>query len=324
MERHSILITGGNGFVGTQVADELVKAGHDVIVVDRDIKNKDAPGALIEEDYLDYITHCEHSFDTVIHLAAEHLVEQSVTEPEKYYDNNVVKMKLMLDHMRRLGIKNIIFSSSGNTYGRQGQNGPLKEDGLFYDPENPYASSKVAGELLIKDYAKAYGINYVIFRYFNAAGADPEGRYGYVQSPATHVIPILCNKVMNDEQFYIYGNDYPTKDGTCVRDYVHVKDLAVAHAKALEFFDAGHKNEIFNIGGGHGGVSVKELCHYVAKVVGKDSIPAEYAERRTGDPAMLIADISKAERLLGWKPQYTIEDTIQHAWNWEKRLETRE
>lgn len=320
MSKQNILITGGSGFVGAQVSDELIRQGHGVVIVDKNIKNKNAPGVLWEDDYLDYFSTCSFKFDTVIHLAADHLVEQSVMSPAKYYENNVIKMKSMLDHMLRLGIKNIIFSSSGNTYGRQGKDGPLKEDELFYDPENPYASTKVTGELMIKDYAKAYGLNYVIFRYFNAAGADPDCRFGYVQRPATHVIPIICNKILNGEPFNIYGNDYPTKDGTCVRDYVHIKDLAVAHSKAVDFLNNGEKNQIFNIGGGNGGVSVKELCHYAAKVVGKP-IEAIYAPRRTGDPALLTADISKAERLLNWKPQYTIEDTIRHAWEWEKKLE---
>jgi UDP-glucose 4-epimerase len=313
----NILITGGSGFVGTQVADELVNQGHNVTIVDRKLKRTTVPNVnYIEEDYLEFIQSVDYRFDSMIHLAAEHLVEQSVSEPEKYYTNNVVKMKALLDRLLVLGTKNIVFSSSGNTYGRQGETGPLKED-LYYDPQNPYASSKVAGEMLIKDYAKAYGMNYVIFRYFNAAGADALGRYGYVQRPATHVIPIICNKILNDELFTIYGNDYPTKDGTCVRDYVHVSDLAKAHSKAIDYLSAGKPSEIFNIGGGNGGVSVKELCHYAAKVVGKDHINVEYAGRRAGDPAMLIADISKAEQVLGWKPQYTIEDTIKHAWLWE-------
>lgn len=316
--KNNILITGGSGFVGTQVADELIIQGHHVTIVDRKLKSTQVHRVqYIEEDYLDFILRCNYRFDTVIHLAAEHLVEQSVSEPQKYYTNNVTKMKAMLDRMLDMGVKNILFSSSGNTYGRQGEAGPLKED-LYYDPQNPYASSKVTGELLIKDYAKAYGMNYVIFRYFNAAGADPAGRYGYVQRPATHVIPIICNKILNNELFKIYGNDYPTKDGTCVRDYVHIADLAKAHAKAIDYLQAGNPSEIFNIGGGNGGVSVKELCQYAAKVVGKDSINIEYAGRRAGDPAMLIADISKAASLLGWKPAYSIEDSIQHAWNWEK------
>lgn len=321
MTKHRILITGGSGFVGTQVAYRLIEEGHDVIIVDRKVKDWNVPAKIFEEDFLDFAENNIEHYDTIIHLAAEHLVEQSVTEPEKYYTNNVIKMKGLLDHMVDTGVKRIIFSSSGNTYGRQGQNGPLKEEGLYYDPENAYASTKVAGELLIRDYARAYDIEYVNFRYFNAAGADPECRFGYVQRPATHVIPILCNKILNGEVFPIFGNDYPTKDGTCVRDYVHIADLAEAHVKAIEFFDRGSFNATFNIGGGSKGVSVKELVHYAAKIVGKEPI-VEYMPRREGDPAALVADIYWAERLLDWKPKYNIEDAILHAWNWENKFET--
>jgi len=318
--KHKILITGGSGFVGTQVAHKLHEQGHQITIVDRKIKNWNTPAVIIEDDYLNFLNTTSYVYDTIIHLAAEHLVEQSVTEPEKYYANNVVKMKGLLDHMVAKGTKNIVFSSSGNTYGRQGQLGPLKEEGLYYDPENPYASTKVTGELMIKDYARAYGLKYVTFRYFNAAGADPESRFGYVQRPATHVIPILCNKILTGEVFPIFGSDYPTKDGTCVRDYVHVEDLAVAHGLAIDFFDAGNGNEAFNLGGGSEGVSVRELVQYASEVVGKVPV-IEYNPRRMGDPATLVADISKAERLLGWKPQYNIKDAILHAWNWEQKFE---
>lgn len=321
MKKHNILVTGGCGFIGTQVVHELYKHGHDITVVDNNIKNRDMPANIIEGDYLDFFNANTIVFDTVIHLAAEHLVEQSVTSPEKYYTNNVVKMKGMLDRMVALGIKNIIFSSSGNTYGRQGRDGPLQEDGLYYDPENPYASTKVIGELLIKDYARAYGLKYITFRYFNAAGADPDCRFGYTQRPATHVIPILCNKTLNGEPFPIYGTDYPTKDGTCVRDYVHVADLAVAHTKAIEFFNNGYGNEAFNCGAGSGGVSVKDLVHFASEIVGKNAVIVPHP-RRVGDPAILVADISKAERMLGWVPRYNIQDAILHAWNWEKKFET--
>jgi UDP-glucose 4-epimerase len=322
MEKNNLLITGGDGFVGSQVAHELHTQGHKVTVVDRKLKHNQAPYTLTQSDYLDFISTDDSgdTFDTIVHLAADHLVEQSVSEPAKYYANNVVKTKLLLDVMVSRGIKNIIFSSSGNTYGRQGKNGALIED-LYYDPENPYASTKVAGELLIKDYARAYGLKFVNFRYFNAGGADPECRFGYVQRPATHVIPILCNKILNGETFTIHGSNYETADGTCVRDYVHVHDLARAHTHALNWLNSGGGNEAFNIGGGSAGVSVKELVNYASKVVGKEP-HVVYGPRRTGDPAMLVADISKAAKFLDWSPKYTIQDIIQHAWNWEKKFET--
>lgn len=316
MSKHNVLITGGGGFVGTQVAWELADAGHNVTIVDRKNPVHSFPGIYRVDDYLEFIGSTDDIFDTIVHLAAEHLVEQSVTEPQKYYTNNVVKMKGMLDVMIGRKIKNIVFSSSGNTYGRQGAAGPLLED-LYYDPENPYASTKVAGELLIKDYARAYGIKYVNFRYFNAAGADPKARFGYVQRPATHVIPILCNKILSGESFTIFGYDYPTKDGTCVRDYVHVKDLARAHTKALELFDNQLANQTFNIGGGTDGVSVQQVVNYAGEVVGR--IPhIIWADRRPGDPAKLVADITKAKKLLDWVPEYDIMNIIEHAWAWEK------
>lgn len=319
---HKILITGGGGFVGTQVAWELADAGHDITIVDRKPPVHNFPGIYRVSDYLEYFDNPDNNtnFDTIVHLAAEHLVEQSVSEPAKYYDNNVVKMKALLDIMVAKKIKNIVFSSSGNTYGRQGSVGPLTED-LYYDPENPYASTKVAGEMLIRDYSRAYGLNHVIFRYFNAAGADPHGRFGYVQRPATHVVPILCDKILKGESFPIFGSDYPTRDGTCVRDYVHVADLARAHVLALDAFFNRAVSTSYNIGGGTAGVSVSDLVKYAGEVVGKTPV-VEYKGRRAGDPAQLVADISKAERILGWKPQYDIRNIIQHAWDWEQKIET--
>jgi UDP-glucose 4-epimerase len=322
MNKHKILITGGGGFIGTQVAWELANAGHNITIVDRNSPTHNFPGIYRVSDYLEYFTNPDNdaNFDTIVHLAAEHLVEQSVTEPAEYYTNNVVKMKGLLDVMVGRKIKNIIFSSSGNVYGRQGRNGPLQEAGSYYDPENPYASTKVAGELLIKDYSKAYGLKYVTFRYFNAAGADPSCRFGYVQRPATHVIPILCNKILNSEPFEIYGTDYPTPDGTCVRDYVHVADLAAAHIKALDLFNDHDANRTFNIGCGSGGVSVRDLVRHASEIVGKEPVVVE-KPRRAGDPAILTADITKAAELLNWSPKYNIRDAILHAWNWEQKYE---
>jgi UDP-glucose 4-epimerase len=320
--KHNVLITGGGGFVGTAVATELVKHGHNVTIVDRLPKRHNVDGTIyIEQDFIEYIINkvYEAQYNTIIHLAAEHLVEQSVVYPSVYYANNVQKMQTMLDVCASIGIENILFSSSGNVYGRQGSKGAALTEDLYYDPENPYASTKVAGELMIKDYAKAYGIRYVNFRYFNAAGADPECRFGYVQRPATHVIPILCNKILNDEIFTIFGNTYATKDGTCVRDYVHVTDLARAHSLALALLDSGEKNHTFNIGAGSGGISVNELVNIAGDIVGQPPTVI-YASPRAGDPSCLYADISKAEALLGWKPVYTIHDSVKHAWAWENKM----
>jgi UDP-glucose 4-epimerase len=320
MRRHNILVTGGCGFIGTQVVYKLHEEGHKITIVDKNTQNWNGPGEVIESDYCDFIKTNTTKFDTIVHLAAEHIVPQSLSEPAKYYTNNVVKMQVMLDHMVAIGIKNIVFSSTGNLYGRQGRALYLKED-MYYDPENSYASSKTAGELMIRDYARAYGIKYITFRYFNAAGADPECRFGYTQRPATHVIPIICNKIMNNEVFQIFGNNYATKDGTCVRDYIHVSDLAEGHVQAIEFLNAGFSNEIFNLGGGTGGISLTELVKYAGEVVGKEPI-YEYVAPRKGDPAILTACIDKAKNILHWEPQYNIKDIISHAWNWEKKFET--
>jgi len=314
---HKVLITGGGGFIGTQVSWELAEAGHDVTIVDRNPPIHNFPGVYRIADFLDFIRSTDQTFDTIIHLAAEHLIEYSVSDPEKYYTNNVIKTKALLEVMRERRIKNIVFSSSGNVYGRQGSKSSLSEN-IYYDPENPYAASKVTGELMVKDYSRAYGLNYVIFRYFNASGADPKCRFGYVQRPATHVIPVLCNKILNGEMFPIFGSNYPTLDGTCVRDYVHVADLARAHTKALELFDGQIANQTLNLGGGSEGISVKELVYHAATIVKKDPV-IEYKIRRLGDSARLVANISRAKVILDWEPKYDIKSIIQHAWNWEKK-----
>lgn len=316
--KHKILITGGSGFIGTQVTDELLNHGHEITVVDRKVKTRNHPCPIIEMDYMDFLNTDNSKYDTIVHLAADHTIEQSVTQPEKYYTNNVIKMKYMLDHMVKVGIKNIIFSSTGSVYGTQGINGLLSEE-TPYAPVSPYSATKVAGELMIRDYARAYGINYVNLRYFNPIGADPTARFGYIQRPATHVIPILCRKIINDETFEIYGSDYPTRDGTCIRDYMHVFDVASAHTSSINYLDAGNKEGTFNIGG-HTGVSVRELVAAAERVLDKRA-RIVYKERRAGDAAMLVADTTKAREILGWQPKYTIDDAILHAWNWENKFE---
>jgi UDP-glucose 4-epimerase len=315
MTKHSILVTGGNGFIGSQVAKQLHNAGHTITIVDLASENPFVPGVTIVQDYQEFFARNTVKYDTVVHLAAEHLVSQSVTDPAKYYVNNVVKMKDMLDNIVAVGIKNIIFSSSGNVYGRQGIHSQLIEDS-YYDPENPYASTKVAGEMLIRDYATAYGMNYVTFRYFNASGADPDAKSGYTQVPPTHVVPILCKSILNQSAFTVFGSDYRTKDGTCIRDYVHVTDIARAHTLAIDFIDNGGRNETFNLGAGVG-YSVNDLITHATAVINQTP-QIKMADRRPGDPDQLVADISKAGRLLKWEPEYTINDIIAHSWAWEK------
>ena len=320
MAKHNILVTGGAGFIGAQVTLELLNKGHNVTVVDRDqnraniVSRFGAKTIIADFPDIDY----KAGYDTVIHLAADHKVEESVSQPLKYYTNNIIRTKQMLDRMVTVGIKNIIFSSSGAVYGEAESKLPIPETAK-YSSSCTYASTKIAGELLIRDYSKAYNLNYVTFRYFNAAGADSENRIGYTQVPATHVLPILCNKIKNGETFTIFGKDYNTVDGTCVRDYIHVVDIARAHSAALDFLDTGNKNETFNLGGPQS-FTVRQLVEQVGNVVGKYPI-IEYADRRPGDPAMLIGDISKAKNMLNWEPKYNITDMIRHAWTWELRKE---
>ena len=321
--KHNILITGGAGFIGSQVTLELLANGHTVTVIDRDpvrtVLVKQFGANVLIGDYADILPHIHIPFDTVIHLAADHQVEQSMSEPSKFYLNNVVKLRSLLDCIVEKGIENIIFSSSAGVYGHTGSLLPLSEN-TPYSSLNPYSSTKITDELMIKDYARAYNINYVMFRYFNAGGADPQCRIGYTQRPATHVIPILCNKIINNQPFSIYGNDYDTRDGTCIRDYVHVQDIANAHTCALEMLDAGINDRTFNLGGGNAGISVKELVAHVEQYVNKKATVV-YADRRAGDPACLIADIGHAERLLRWQPKYNIVDIIKDAWTWENKNE---
>lgn len=318
-EKHNILVTGGAGFIGTAVCYALNAAGYEnVIAVDRKFHHS-LPVTMWEEDYAEFFSTNDFAYDTIIHLAAEHNVPESIPSPEKYYTNNVVKMKAMLDHMVAIGIKNIIFSSTGNVYGRQGFSGPLLED-MYFDPLNPYAASKVAGETMIRDYAAAYGIRFVNFRYFNVAGADKASRFGYIQKPATNLVPVICQKFLKNEPIHIYGDNYTTPDGTCIRDYVHVLDVANAHLKALEYLDTDSPSETFNLGGGRpNGVSVKQMVEHAADTLEIDFPKIEYKPARIGDPGKLTADISKARYMLDWNPQYNIEDMFIHAWKWEKK-----
>jgi UDP-glucose 4-epimerase len=312
---NNILITGGAGFIGTQISRELISIGYNVFVVDKIDPIISVPDVTYFTcDYLYYIKNTSLSFDTIIHLAAEHIVPQSLVSPNIYYENNVIKMKLMLDCMVEKKIKNIIFSSTGNVYGRQGSNIPLIED-LYYDPINPYAATKMAGESLIRSYADAYGLSYIIFRYFNAAGADPLARNGYMQSPGTHVIPTLCESINNNSTFNIFGNDYNSSDGTCVRDYVHIQDIAYAHRKALLILTHRKQNEIINLGGGSNGISVLDLIKLTNKITGKKP-KIKILSKRIGDPPILIADITKAKRILYWEPAFSINQIINHAYNW--------
>ena len=320
--KQRIVVTGGNGYIGTAVVDALVSAGHSVTVVDESAPTDFMSSLGVEYVMSDYVTFFQNSeleYSTVIHLAANHVVSQSVSAPAEFYDNNVIKTKQMLDLIRESSIKNIIFSSTGSVYGNRHLAPKLNED-HHMDPVNPYASTKIACEHMIRDYATAYGIKYVIFRFFNAGGADEAGRFGYTQTPATHVIPIMCKALLSGTPFTVYGNDYNTDDGTCMRDYVHIKDIARAHLKGLDYI-IDNPSEIVNLGGSSS-TSVLQLVK-IAESMGQPFSSIVFKPRRQGDPHRLVANITKAHGILGWKPTYTVTDMVQHSMKWETTMATK-
>jgi UDP-glucose 4-epimerase len=258
-----------------------------------------------------------HAIEAVIHFAAFSLVGESVSNPEKYFHNNVVKTKCLLDAMRRHGIDRFIFSSSAAVYGEP-DSVPIREQQTTH-PLNAYGRSKLMVEGMLADYDRAYGLRYASLRYFNAAGADPEGELGERHSPETHLIPLVLQAASGRrDAIAIYGTDYDTPDGTCIRDYIHVEDLCDAHLRALQMLQQGGESRIFNLGNG-AGYSVRQVIETAKGVTGVDFKVVE-SERRPGDPARLVADASQAESLLGWSQRHaSLEGMVQHAWNWEQR-----
>jgi UDP-glucose 4-epimerase len=257
-----------------------------------------------------------HPIEAVIHFAANSLVGESMEKPYEYYHNNVYGMLCLLEAMKNNNVNKIVFSSTAATYGEP-KNTPIIETDET-SPTNTYGETKLAMEKMMKWFDQAYGIKYVSLRYFNAAGAHESGTIGEAHNPETHLIPLILQVPLGKrEKIFTFGDDYPTADGTCVRDYIHVMDLASAHYLALQHLRAGNVSDIFNLGNGSG-YSVKEVIETARKVTGH-AIPAEVKERRAGDPAVLIASSDKAKRILGWKPQYdSLERIIADAWNWHK------
>lgn len=319
-----ILITGGAGYIGSQTAKTLMRNGYDVYVYDWNIK----PWAVaaIPSDQVFKTDFADKFFlpyaferikpEAIIHFAALHQVNDSVNRPNDFYKNNVVKSRKLLEHARCAGTP-IIFSGTASVYGNPTEKVEKFTEAHPVNPMNPYAKTKLAVEWMLEDYHKAYGLNHMILRYFNAAGADPGGKLGYVQEPKSHIVPILMNKIHLDQTLSVYGNQYPTPDGTCVRDYTHVADLATAHLAALDYLlsNTGSIAEKVNIGSGRG-TSVLELIDAASKVLGK-KIDYKLEDAREGDPASLVADITKAKDLLNWSSQFSIDEIIQHAWKWE-------
>ena len=316
-----VLVTGGAGYIGSQTAKALTAAGHEVVVLDNlvtghrwaakwglfiegDLSNKEVVANVFKY----------HRIEAVLHFAASLLVGESVTNPQKYFLNNIVNTLMLLDVMKAAGVKPIVFSSSAAVYGNP-EKTPIPEDHPR-NPVSPYGDSKLCMERAIRWYCTAYGIRGAALRYFNAAGADLEGELGEDHDPETHLIPLVIQAALGQgPAVEIYGTDYPTPDGTGVRDFIHVVDLADAHVRALEYLVEGGESTELNLGTGQGH-SVREVVAGVARVCG-GKVPAEDAPRREGDPAVLVADPGKAQKVLGWRPQHSDLDTIiQSAWKW--------
>lgn len=319
----SILVCGGAGYIGSHMAAELLERGKEIVVLDNFEKGhksavlggKVYQGDLRDENAVDKVFK-ENNIESVIDFAAYSLVGESVGEPLKYFENNVVGTLNLLKSMRKYEVKYIVFSSTAATYGEP-KNIPIFEDDSTY-PTNPYGESKLTVEKLLKWSDRAYGIKYAALRYFNAAGAHISGLIGEDHDPETHLIPIILQVALKKrDKIFIFGDDYNTEDGTCVRDYVHVMDLANAHLLALDKIIEDGKSGIYNLGNGRG-FSVKEVIEVSRKVTGQ-KIKAEIAPRREGDPETLIASSKKAEEELNWKPKYnSLETIIDTAWKWHK------
>ena len=320
----AILVLGGAGYIGSHTALELVKAGNEVVIADNLVTGyrkaipegaKFYEGDLRDSDFLDNLFHQE-KIDAVIHFAAYSLVGESVTNPLKYYDNNLYVTKVLLEAMVKNNVGKIVFSSTAATYGEP-ENIPILESDRTC-PTNPYGETKLAMEKMFKWTAEAHGLRYVSLRYFNACGADESGTIGEAHNPESHLIPLIL-QVPNGkrETISIYGTDYDTPDGTCIRDYIHVTDLAQAHILAVQYLNNGGESDIFNLGNGVG-YSVREVIETARKVTGHP-IPATETSRRAGDPARLVASSEKAKSVLGWKPVHdSLEEIIASAWNWHK------
>jgi UDP-glucose 4-epimerase len=320
----NILVTGGAGYVGSHVVEELIKTKqHNVLVLDNLQKGhresllggKFIEGDLADTSLLDRIF-AEHGIEAVVHMAADSLVGESVERPDKYFNNNVTNGLNLLNAMVRHGARYIVFSSTAAVYGEPIDT-PITEDHPQM-PTNPYGESKLFFEKIMARYDKAYGLKHISLRYFNAAGASPSGAIGEDHRPESHLIPIILQVALGiRDKVTIFGTDYDTPDGTCVRDYIHVTDLAAAHLLALDALAGGADSNVYNLGNGEG-FSVREVIDMVEKVVGKPIARSEGA-RRAGDPAVLVASSHKIMDELGWQPKYhDLETIVQTAWDWHR------
>lgn len=318
----SVLVCGGAGYIGSHCVYKLIELGEEVVVVDNlqtgheEALHENAifhKGDIRDFDFLNNIF-LKYDIDSVIHFAANSLVGESMTVPLKYFDNNVYGTEILLKAMVENNVKKIVFSSSAAVYGEP-KNIPISEKDIA-NPTNPYGETKLAMEKMMKWADKAYGIKYVSLRYFNVAGAHSNGLIGEDHNPETHLIPLVLQVPLGKrEKIAVYGNDYNTKDGTCIRDYIHVMDLINAHLLALKYLRSGNESNIFNLGNGLG-FSVNEIIE-TCEVVTGISIKKEYSARRPGDPPVLVASSEKAKHILGWEPKYTdVKDIISSAWKY--------
>ncbi|MEB3149627.1 MAG: UDP-glucose 4-epimerase GalE [Sphaerospermopsis sp.] len=326
-QKPTILVTGGAGYIGSHAVKALLQAGYQVLILDnlvyghRDLVEQVLQVKLIEGDIedrplLDHLFQT-HKIEAVMHFSAYAYVGESVTDPDKYYRNNVVATLTLLEAMLAASIKKFVFSSTCATYGVP-KFIPITEDHP-QNPINPYGATKLMVERILSDFDVAYGLKSVCFRYFNAAGADPSGLLGEDHNPETHLIPLVLQTALGQRQsISIFGTDYPTPDGTCIRDYIHVSDLADAHILGLEYLLKGCESNVFNLGNGNG-FSVREVIAAAQEVTGIN-ISVQECDRRPGDPPSLIGSSEKARKILGWQPIYpNIKDIVTHAWNWHQK-----
>lgn len=303
-----VLVTGGKGYIGAITAQELIKNNHQAVIYDK--KNNQA----VQDTKLLEKVIKEEKIEAVMHFAAFIEMGESMEEPAKYFDNNMVGSQHLFHTMVNTRVKYLIFSSTAGVYGNPLRI-PIKEDDRKL-PENPYGQSKWMIEQLLEFYDRTYGLHSISLRYFNAAGASDN--LGEEHNPESHLIPNLIQAILQDREFTLFGNDYPTKDGTCIRDYIHVLDLAAAHILSLEALVSGHKSDVYNVGTGKG-YSNLEVIKMVEKISGK-KLKVKVAPRRPGDANELVADSTKIQKELGWQPQYSdLETIVRTAWRWHSQ-----
>ncbi|WGG45378.1 UDP-glucose 4-epimerase GalE [Rossellomorea sp. DA94] len=318
----SILVLGGAGYIGSHAVYQLIDEGYNVVVMDNlqtgheDAVHPEAEfyqGDIKDKEFLRNVFKKE-KIDGVLHFAANSLVGESMEKPLEYFDNNVYGTQVLLEVMKEYGVKHIVFSSTAATYGDQDVV-PITEE-LPTIPTNAYGETKLTMEKMMKWCDRAYGMKYVALRYFNVAGARKSGEIGEDHTPETHLIPVILQVALGKrEHISVFGNDYPTADGTCIRDYIHVEDLIEAHILALKYLQNGGESDVFNLGSSKG-YSVFEIIHSVREVTGHP-IPQVIDQRRAGDPAILVASSEKAKRVLGWNPsRNNIHQIVEDAWKW--------